>query len=337
MSTKQQAMVLPGHKAKFEQREIDRPTLTEPHDILVRVKAVALNPVDYKFRDGMKGEKAGDPFDVPNKVIGWDASGVVEAVGSQVNQFKVGDEVYYAGSIAREGSFQQYHLVDARIVGRKPRTLNWEQAAALPLTTITAYEGMKEMLEVKAGEGILVTAGAGGVGSIVIQLAKVWGMSPIIATASRPETIEWAKSMGADIVIDHRKGIANQFKELNLKPVPTIYNAFGDDNLIDLVEVIAVNGRIVSINGNVDAKQVPAFSKMFFKRVKFMNEQMFARAIFGFDQQYQGNLLNEVAALVDEGKVKTTLHTTMNWKQINEAFKALEDRTTIGKIGLTVD
>jgi len=331
-------MVVPGIQQQFELREIDRPTLTEPHDILVRVKAAAINPVDYKVKNGFSGkEKKGDPFDVPNKVIGYDGAGIVEAVGSAVTQFKAGDEVYYSGSIIRQGSFQQYQLVDARIVGRKPKSLSFEQAAALPLTTITAYEGMKEMLQVKSGEGFLVTAGSGGVGSIATQLAKHWGLSPVIATASRPETIEWAKQMGADIVVDHRKGIDKEFKEKGLKPVPAIFNAFGDKNLTELAEVVDINGRIVGINGDTDEKQIPAFAKFFFKRVMFTNEYMFARPQYGFDQQYQGNLLNEVADLVDAGKIKTTLHTAMNWKQINDAFKIVEDRKTIGKIALTID
>lgn len=338
MSGKQQAMVVPGYQLSFELREIDKPVLTLPHDILVRVKAAAINPVDYKVKNGFTGnEKKGDAFEVPDKVIGYDGAGIVEAVGSEVTQFKVGDEVYYAGSIIRQGSFQQYQLVDARIVGRKPKSLSFEQAAALPLTSITAYEGMKEMLQVKSGESMLVTAGAGGVGSITIQLAKLWGMSPVIATASRDDTIKWAQSMGADEIVDHRAGIDKEFSKKGLKPVQTVFNAFGDQNLTELAEVIDINGRIVGINGDLNDKQVSAFPKFFFKRVKLTNEYMFARPQFGFDQQYQGDLLNEISALVDEGKLKTTMYQSMSWKQINDAFKILEDRKTIGKISLIID
>jgi NADPH2:quinone reductase len=194
--------------------EVEKPT-QGPRDLLVRVRAISVNPVDTKVR---KGGGPGKP-EGELKILGWDAAGVVEEVGAEVSLFKPGDEVYYAGSIERPGSYAEFQAVDERIVGRKPASLSFADAAALPLTTITAWEMLFERLAISeyALGSILIIAGAGGVGSIAIQLARKLTALRIIATASRPETVQWCRTMGADDVIDHRHPMAAQVKKLARK------------------------------------------------------------------------------------------------------------------------
>ena len=196
--------------------DIDLPRpVAAGHDILVEVMAVSVNPVDYKVRG------SSPPADGDWKVLGWDAAGIVREVGSEVTQFKAGDEVYYAGSITRSGTNAQFHLVDARIVGKKPTSLDWAEAAALPLTTLTAWEAMFDRLDVAkpvpgAAAAILIIGGAGGVGSIAIQIARQRTDLTVIATASRPDTQAWVKGLGAHHVIDHSRPLAAQISELGI-------------------------------------------------------------------------------------------------------------------------
>jgi NADPH2:quinone reductase len=207
-------------------------------DLLVRVEAVSVNPVDTKRRMVETKEP---------KVLGWDAAGVVEAAGSEATLFKPGDAVYYAGDVTRPGSNSEFHLVDERIVGRKPKSFDFAQAAAIPLTAITAWESYFDRLKVQSGRTLLILGGAGGVGSIGIQIAKLAGLK-VIATASRPETIAWVKEMGADEVVDHRKDLPSQVKRS--VDYIAVYNDL-DMHWAAIGELIAPQGGIVSIVGNL--------------------------------------------------------------------------------------
>lgn len=221
--------------------ELDTP-VAKGHDLLVRVQAVSVNPVDTKIRKNVSAEQSGW------KVLGWDAVGTVEAIGDKVTQFKIGDVVWYAGSLNRQGSNSELQLVDERIVGHKPKTLEATEAAALPLTAITAWEMLFDRLQVPktapANTTILVIGGAGGVGSITIQLLKQLTNLTIIATASRPETKEWVEQLGADYVLNHRQPLAAQIKQLGLSaPLYVFSTTETDQHLSDIVELIAPQGH----------------------------------------------------------------------------------------------
>jgi len=272
-------------------------------DLLVKIAAVSVNPVDTKVRGKVAPE--GDEW----RVLGFDAVGAVEAVGPEVQNFKPGDAVFYAGSIARPGTNSEYHLVDERIVGRKPTTLSNAEAAALPLTAITAWEMLFDRLDVKrptpqGGNLILVIGGAGGVGSITIQLLRALTDLTIIASASRAETQDWVRECGAHHVIDHRQSIAPQVEALGLGAPGFVFSITQTDkHLADIVELIAPQGRF----GLIDDPQ--ALDVMPFKRkaVSLHWEFMFTRSLFETpDMAEQGKLLNEVAALVDAGRIRST-------------------------------
>lgn len=275
----------------------------EGRDLLVKINAVSVNPVDTKLRLGVAPE-GGDW-----RVLGFDAAGVVEAVGSEVQDFKPGDAVFYAGSIARPGTNSEYHLVDERIVGRKPASLSDAEAAALPLTAITAWEMLFDRLEVKrpspqGGDSILVIGGAGGVGSITIQLLRALTNLTVIATASRPETQAWVRECGAHHVIDHRQPLAPQVEKLGLGAPGFVFSTTQTgQHLADIIELIAPQGRFGLID---DPKELNA---MPFKRksVSLHWELMFTRSLFGTpDMAEQGKLLNSVADLVDAGRIRST-------------------------------
>ena len=308
------------------------------HDILVSVKAVAVNPVDTKVRAGRGKEGV---VEDPPRVIGWDASGVVEAVGPAVTLFAAGDEVYYAGDITRSGSNAEYQVVDERIVGRKPKTLNFAEAAALPLTTITAYEAFFDRLGIdrdgaNAGQSILIIGGGGGVGSIGIQLAKHAGLT-VIATASRPETSDWVKALGADHVINHRADMVAEVRALGLQHVDYVA-IFNDMRHWDAaVELICPQGGIVSID-DTDLPMPMGGMKM--KAASFHWEFMFARAMHQTpDMIEQHKLLSWVADEIDAGRIRTTLAETLspiNAETMREAHRMLETKTAKGKIVLKV-
>jgi len=273
-------------------------------DLLVEVSAVSVNPVDTKIRKGVSPE--GDTW----KVLGWDAVGRVAVVGEQVRGFKPGDAVYYAGSILRPGSNAQFHLVDERIVGHKPRGLSDAQAAALPLTAITAWEMLFDRLDVTklvpgAANAIVIVGGAGGVGSISIQLIRALTGVTVIATASRPETREWVKALGAHHVIDHSMPLAAQVKALGLGAPAFVFSTTQTDrHLAEIVELIAPQGRFGLIDDPETLNVVP-FKR---KAVSIHWELMFTRPIFETpDMDAQGRLLNDVARLVEEGRVRSTI------------------------------
>ncbi|WP_322889541.1 MULTISPECIES: zinc-binding alcohol dehydrogenase family protein [unclassified Yoonia] len=304
-------------------------------DILVAVKAVSVNPVDTKVRKS----KGADVVENPARVLGYDAAGVVEAVGPDVELFAVGDEVYYSGDITRSGSNAEFQLVDERIVGRKPATLGFAQAAALPLTTITAYESFFDRLRIDrdgadAGQTILIIGAGGGVGSIGIQLAKAAGLV-VIATASRAETIAWVTELGADHVIDHRQDMVAQVRARGIHHVDHIA-VFNDMRHWDAaVELIRPQGGIVSID-NTDVPMPMAGMKT--KAASLHWEFMFARAMFQTpDMIAQHHLLTYVAGEIDAGRLRTTLDTVLtpiNAENLRKAHALIEAGTAKGKIVL---
>ncbi|MBA5805968.1 zinc-binding alcohol dehydrogenase family protein [Rhizobium changzhiense] len=274
------------------------------HDLLVEIKAVSVNPVDVKVR-----AHSAPPAD-ELKVLGWDAAGIVKAIGADVTLFRPGDEVFYSGVISRPGSNAEFHLVDERIVGTKPKSLDFAAAAALPLTSITAYEALFDRLKVQdavsgAGRSILIIGGAGGVGSIAIQIARALTDLTVIATASRPETQDWVKELGAHHVVDHSKPIAPQVAALGIGAPGFIFSTTNTDSHIgDIVEAIAPQGRFALIDDPKTLDIVP-FKR---KAVSVHWELMFTRPLYGTpDMIEQHKLLNKISELVDAGKIRTTL------------------------------
>jgi NADPH:quinone reductase len=275
----------------------------QDNDLLVKINAVSVNPVDTKLRRNAQPQ-AGE-----TRILGFDAAGIVEAVGPKVQQFKPGDAVFYAGSIARPGTNSEYHLVDERIVGHKPASLSDGEAAALPLTAITAWEMLFDRLNVQSptpqgGNLILVIGGAGGVGSIAIQLLRALTDLTVIATASRPETQDWVRECGAHHAIDHRQPLAPQVEALGLGAPGFVFSTtHSDAHWADIVELIAPQGRF----GLIDDPEVLNIKQLKTKAVSLHWEFMFTRSLFGTpDMAEQGKLLNELAALVDAGRIRST-------------------------------
>jgi zinc-binding alcohol dehydrogenase family protein len=305
-----------------------------PHDLLVKVNAVSVNPVDTKIRVRVT------PPEGQYQILGWDAAGVVEGVGSEVTHFKIGDAVFYAGSVVRPGTNSEWHIVDERIVGRKPTKLTFAQAAAIPLTSITAWELLFDRLHVSHGHlsgtgPLLILGGAGGVGSMLIQLAsKLTGLT-VIATASRPESRQWCLDLGAHHVIDHSQPLGAQLEKIGFKSVPLIASLTGtQQNFPMLAEVIAPEGKIALIDDpeSVDVNLLKT------KSVSFHWEWMFTRSKFQTpDMIAQHRLLNEVSSLVDHGTLQTTLAKPLgaiNAANLREAHRILENGHSIGKIVL---
>ena len=303
-------------------------------DLLVEVKAVSVNPVDTKIR-----QRREDPDGKP-QVLGWDSSGVVVAVGPDVTGFKVGDDVFYAGAIDRPGTNSEYHLVDERIVGHKPQSLDWAQAAALPLTSITAWETLFDRLDVRkpvpgAANAILIIGGAGGVGSITIQLARKLTDLTIIATASRDETRGWVEDLGAHHVIDHRKPLAEQVEALGLgAPAYVFSTTHTDEHIAEIATLIAPQGRLALIDDPKTLDIAPLKQKS----ISVHWELMYTRSLFQTpDMSEQGRLLDEVAALVDAGTIRTTLAEnfgTIDAANLRRAHERIESHTAKGKIVL---
>lgn len=307
-----------------------------PHDLRVRVEAISVNPVDTKVR-------APKPQTEPQpKVLGYDAAGVVDAVGSEVTGFAVGDAVYYAGDITRPGSNAQFQCVDARIVAKKPASLDFAQAAALPLTALTAYELLFERMPFDAetggtGKSLLVIAGAGGVGSIAIQLAKRAGFT-VIATASREETIAWCRELGADHVVDHRQPLTPQLKALGFKTIDAALNLADTDRYwTELGELLAPLGHVGLIVEPAGALKIGDPYKA--KSIGIHWEMMFARPRFRTaDMGEQGRILARVAELIDAGALRGTQRETLspiNAGNLREAHRRLESGATIGKLTLS--
>jgi zinc-binding alcohol dehydrogenase family protein len=314
-------------------------TLPDPvatgRDLLVEVKAVSVNPVDTKVR-ASAGPAQGQAY----KVLGWDASGIVKAVGPEVTLFKPGDRVWYAGSIARPGTNSELHLVDERIVGHAPKSLDFAQAAALPLTAITAWEMLFDRLGLAPGkqpsrQTLLIIGASGGVGSIMTQLASRLTSLTVIATASRPETQAWVKELGAHHVIDHSKPIAEELKRIGFPTVDHIVSLTQTQkHIAQIVEAIAPQGKFGLIDdpASLDATQ---FKR---KSVSIHWELMFTRSLFGTEDMIgQHRLLDEVAGLVDAGLIRTTLAErfgTINAANLKSAHALIESGKARGKVVL---
>lgn len=302
-------------------------------DILVAVRAISVNPVDTKVR------KRVTPSAGEWKVLGWDAAGVVVGVGPGVTRFKAGDEVYYAGDINRPGANAEFHLVDERIVGRKPKSLDWAAAAALPLTTITAWEAMFDRLDVKravpGASSLLVIGAAGGVGSIAVQLARKLTDLTVIGTASRPETRAWVADLGAHHVIDHTRPLTEELARLKL-PAPgfVLSTTHTADHLPQIVELIAPQGRFALIDDPATLDIVPLKRKS----VSVHWEFMFARPVHQTaDILQQAALLDEVSRLVDAGTIRTTIAENfgpVTAANLSRAHALIESDKARGKIVL---
>ena len=315
--------------------EIEKPT-PQGHELLVKINAIAVNPVDYKIRqNSAKDTELAEP-----KIIGWDACGIIEAVGNEVSLFKVGDEVYYAGDITKAGCNAEYQVIDERIVGKKPKSLSNEAAAAMPLTTLTAWEILFDRIRISTekdkGKTLLILAGAGGVGSIAIQLAKKIAGLKVIATASRPESIEWCKHMGADVVVNH-KNLVEEVRNAGLQYIDFIVD-FVDANAYwdEMVELIKPQGHIASITGSATPI---ALNKLKTKSASFSWEFMYTRSTFQTEDMIeQHHILNKVADLIDEGVLVHTLTqtlTSLSAETLKQAHEQLESGTTIGKLAIS--
>ena len=314
-------------------------TLPDPvatgRDLLVEVKAISVNPVDTKVR------KSAAPAEGQEyKVLGWDASGIVKAVGPDVTLFQPGDRVWYAGSIARQGTNSELHLVDERIVGHAPASLDFAQAAALPLTAITAWEMLFDRLGVvpgkqPGGKTLLIIGAAGGVGSMLTQLAARLTNLTVIASASRPETQAWVRQLGAHHVIDHRQPLAQELKRIGFATVDYIAGLTQTEtHLAQIIEAIAPQGKF----GLIDDPAVLDITPFKRKSVSVHWELMFTRSLFATEDMIgQHQLLNEVAALVDAGLLRSTLAEhfgSINAHNLQRAHALLELGRTRGKVVL---
>ncbi|AVF40601.1 zinc-binding alcohol dehydrogenase family protein [Pandoraea apista] len=316
--------------------DIELPTPSPAgRDLLVKVEAISVNPVDTKVRAPK------DKVEDTPRVLGWDAAGTVAAVGPDVTLFKVGDPVYYAGSITRPGANSEFHLVDERIVGHMPASLDFVSAAALPLTTITAWEALFDRLGIAPDGGdedksILIVGGAGGVGSIAIQLARRLAKLTIVASASRPESADWCRQLGAQHVIDHYQDIPAQLKAVGIPQVDFVLCLNDTDaHFPAMAEAVAPQGKICSIVENAKPLEVGLLKS---KSATFVWEFMFTRAMYETpDMIAQHKLLTEVARLVDAGTLRTTLGEVIgpiNAVNLRRAHAQLEGGRTIGKLVL---
>ncbi|WP_339731193.1 zinc-binding alcohol dehydrogenase family protein [uncultured Pseudomonas sp.] len=317
-------------------QDVDLPTPTPgPRDLLVEVKAISVNPVDTKIRRNVA------PTDGDAKVLGWDASGIVKAVGSEVSLFQPGDRVYYAGAINRAGANSELHVVDERIVGHMPNSLPFAEAAALPLTAITAWELLFERLQITQGntdlgQSLLIVGAAGGVGSILVQLARQLTGLTVIGTASRPETQAWVRELGAHHVIDHRHPLSEELKRIGINQVTHVASLTQtDQHFAQLVEALAPQGRLALID---DPEQPLDIMQLKRKSLSLHWELMFTRSLFETaDMIEQHRLLDRVAELVDAGTLRTTLGEhfgSINATNLRRAHALLESGTAKGKIVL---
>ena len=299
-----------------------------PRDLLVEVRGISVNPVDVKVRTRM-------PPETGTKILGYDAAGVVLEVGAQVESFQVGDHVFYAGDLTRPGTNAELHAVDERIVGRKPKTLGFAEAAGFPLTSITAWELLFDAFRLPEGEGqgecLLIVGGAGGVGSILIQLAKKLTGLTVIATASRPETSEWVKTMGADHVINHRESLVNQMKVLGLEPRYVASLTATGQHFPAILELIKPRGHVAVIDDPECLDINPGKRKA----LTFSWEFMFTRSMFQTDDmQKQRELLNRVSERIDEGSLVSTVNQNfgpLSAETLKRAHLEQESGRVIGK------
>jgi zinc-binding alcohol dehydrogenase family protein len=321
------------HPDAFVSFECETP-VPAGRDLLVSIRAVSVNPVDTKVRARIT--EAQDP----PRILGWDAAGIVEAAGSEATLFRPGDAVFYAGDITRPGSNATHQLVDERIVGHKPATADFAQAAAMPLTAITAWEALFDRLKVRpetdAGKRILIIGGAGGVGSIAIQLAKRVAGLEVIATASREETRHWCRSHGADYTVDHHADMVAEFREQGIgAPDYILCTNSADRHFPAMIELIAPQGMICTIVESTRGQDLDALKS---RSAGFVWEFMFTRSMFQTpDMIRQHELLDELARRMDAGEIVTTLKQvvgTLCPDAVREAHRLIETGRSIGKIVL---
>ncbi len=315
----------------FIEFETEKPK-PEGYDLLVKVQANSVNPVDFKVRVSA----AKDTLLETPKVIGWDAVGIVEAVGDKTSKFKIGDAVYYAGDITRSGSNASYQLIDERIVGNKPKNLTIAEAAAIPLTGLTAYESLFDRIKVNPetdkGKSVLILAGAGGVGSMAIQLAKKLGNLTVIATASRPDSIAWCYDLGADFVVNHHQ-LKEDLNKIGHSQVNYILDFVDLEGYWETAaEIIKPQGHIVSITGSSKSLNLDILKT---KSVTFSWELMYTRSMYTTDDiERQNEILNHLSSLLDDGTLRTTLTTTLEGftvANLKKAHQMQESGKTIGK------
>lgn len=321
------------HAEALEEVELPVPT-PKPRDLLVRVSAVSVNPVDTKIRRFRR------PAEGEVEVLGWDAAGIVEAVGGNVSQFKAGDRVYYAGAINRPGTNSELHVVDERIAARAPHSLDDAAAASLPLTAITAYELLFDRLRIVKGGGkgqaLLVVGGAGGVGSILIQLARQLTQLTVIATASRPETRQWCLDLGAHAVIDHRHPLSSGLTAAGLDQIDFVAALTQTaQHYEQIIESLLPQGALAVID-DMDGLDP---MKLKSKSISLHWEFMFTRSMFETsDMSKQGRLLGEVAELVDAGRIRSTANNhlgAINAENLRRAHAIIESGKAQGKVVLT--
>ncbi|MFV9683460.1 zinc-binding alcohol dehydrogenase family protein [Pseudomonas sp. NY15367] len=314
--------------------QLDAPS-PGPHDLLVEVRAISVNPVDTKIRKGVTPENGAA------KVLGWDAAGVVKAVGSEVTLFQPGDRVFYAGAIDRAGANSALHLVDERIVGKMPQSLSFAEAAALPLTAITAWELLFERLQIAEGstdqgQSLLIVGAAGGVGSILTQLARRLTGLTVIGTASRPQTQAWVRELGAHHVIDHGKPLSEELARIGVGQVTHVASLTQtDQHYAQLVECLQPQGRLALIDDPLQPLDVMQLKR---KSLSLHWELMFTRSLYQTDDMIeQHRLLQRVSGLVDSGVLRTTLGEhfgTINAANLRRAHALLESGKAKGKIVL---
>lgn len=332
-----------GPVANLSTLDLPEPDDPQGHDILVRVKACSVNPVDTKVRAGVYDDYPDYYARAPSlpQILGFDGAGIIQSVGSSVTSFSPGDKVYYAGSPIRHGSNAEYQLVDARSVALKPQSLDWGQAAAMPLTFITAYEGLVERLEIKKGEqaGLLIINGAGGVGSIASQIARhMLHLPVVVTTASRKETVEFSKETGgATHTINHREDLLAQIKSLGLNvPIKYIFITHTPTSgyLAPAAEICAPFGKICSI---VQDKEMPMYGTQFMaKSLTFVWALLGTKPYYNVDLESHGHMLQELSKLIDDGVIKChcTKKLKMDTKGIREAHEIIEAGKAIGKVTL---
>jgi NADPH2:quinone reductase len=315
--------------------DLDLPErVADGRDLLVEVRAVSVNPVDVLIRANT--EPPADSF----RVLGWDAAGIVRAVGPDVTLFRAGDEVAYSGAVTRPGTNQELHLIYERLVGRKPRSLDWAEAAALPLTGVTAWEVLFDRLDVHrpvagSAPALLIIGGAGGVGSMAIQLARQLAELTVIATASRPETRTWVKDLGAHHVIDHTRSLKPQLDEIGFSAPGFVFSTTHTDrHVLAIADLIAPEGRFALIDNPATLDVVP-FKQ---KSVSIHWELMYTRSLFDtLDMGQQGRIIGRLADLVDEGRLRTTLTerlSPINAENLKRAHARVESASMRGKIVL---
>ena len=315
----------------IREMEVPLPVLGE-EDVLVCIKAISINPVDYKIRS----TKSGSP-DHPI-ILGWDAAGIVEKVGNSVRDFVVNDEVFYAGSLLKDGANSAYHVVDHRLIAKKPKNLSFAQSASLPLTSLTAWEALIERhyFEYTPSTKILIIGAAGGVGSAAIQILKAVTPATIIATASRPETVDWCQKMGADIIIDHTKDLATELKSHQIDQVDLVLGTNHSQNYVNIIPNLLRPFGYFCLIDDPKTLDIVSFKQ---KSLSVHWEFMFTKSVFNFNMQSQGEILQKIAKLVESQKMRSTENLVLEGlsvENLKDAHHLLEAKGSIGKIVITL-